>query len=278
MCPVSSPSFAESVYANLPAKSRKELAEATGKRSAACSARQLYGLLGDPRIVEALPPDEFKGRINKSGKIKLWSRLMLAIRHFYYALFSQFDKLGKAFAELIPKKGRAGNKAGNQKPTDKAAGASSGRTNRKAAAQSGLGREFATNVGVAAVGNIIGNVGGNLVSHAFSHKDKEHPAAKHEPESVDGGDDKTGKHASHPAEQDKVTHERDDKEIDAEKPVDDGDKAHTADARHDLDDAHDEDDSDADVGDDDEGGGGFFSRFFGHHGASGDDDAFGFDD
>lgn len=298
MSPVSSPSFAESMYANLPDKQRKSLAEATGKRSAACSANQLYKMLGNPDIVAELPRDEFKGRINKSGKIKLWTRIALAIRHFYYALFSQFQKLGKAFADLIPKKGAAKEKSSSQKRSTKAA--NNAIRQPSTSRNSNWTKDLAANVGISAAGNIIGNVGGNLIAHKL---DKKHPEQASDKAEASGSDaDLTDLDKKHPAtsKDEPSTAESSEKSKHQERSEDsdsvgdgDADSAHHEDVgdskthhsdkshSHDTDDKHDGDedsdtdaeDSDSDAGDadDDGGGGGWWSRIFGHHGSSDDD-------
>jgi|GEM_PF-4592321 len=300
MSPVSSPSFAESMYANLPDKQRKSLAEATGKRSAACSANQLYKMLGNPDVVAELPRDEFKGRINKSGKIKLWTRITLAIRHFYYALFSQFQKLGKAFADLIPKKGaaKAKEKSSSQKSSTKAAG--NAKRQPSTSRNSNWTKDLAANVGISAAGNIIGNVGGNLIAHKLDKKhpepasdkaeasgsdadltdlDKKHPAtSKDEPSTAESSE--KSKHQERSEDSDSVG----DGDADSAHHEDVGDsKTHHSDKSHspDKDDKDDGDedsdtgaeDSDSDAGDadDDGGGGGWWGRIFGHHGSSDDD-------
>jgi hypothetical protein len=293
------------MYANLPDKQRKSLAEATGKRSAACSANQLYKMLGNPDIVAELPRDEFKGRINKSGKIKLWTRITLAIRHFYYALFSQFQKLGKAFADLIPKKGAAKEKSSSQKSSTKATG-SNAKRQPSTSRNSNWTKDLAANVGISAAGNIIGNVGGNLIAHKLDKKhpeqasdkteasgsdadlpdlDKKHPAtSKDEPSTAEGSEStnessEKSKHQERSEDSDSV----DDGDADSAHHEDVGDsKTHHSDKSHshDTDDKHggdedsdtDAEDSDSDAGDaDDDGGGGWWSRIFGHHGSSDDD-------
>lgn len=259
MSPVS---FPESVYTNLPAKSKRELAEATGKRSAACSANQLYKLLGDPNIVRQMPKDEFKGRIAKSGKMKFWTRLGLAIRHFYLALFSNFEKLGKTFATLIPKKGepakktvqttvqakkttrKSPDKPSSQKttPTPKPVTPAASTTR-----QGGWGRDLMANIGVSAAGNVIGNSIGSLFSHRNDNKkqpdasesgEKTH---KHKGDEVDSATNKDeqseteaqGKHAESSSEQTHDVKHHNGKEADSKDSDKDSEVSEGKDAEND---------------------------------------------
>jgi hypothetical protein len=159
-------SFEESVYANLPKRSKNQLAVATGKQSAVRSATMLYRMLGDAKIVGQLQGDEFKSRKNSTGQIKWWTRVKLALRHFFYALFSKFDKLGNGFAGLIKKSMKQNAPPASGQPVRVQ------KTLPQRTFQSGLGQGFGQNFAPAVAGSVTGNLIGEGLTHRHSSQER----------------------------------------------------------------------------------------------------------